>query len=48
MRELILKLDKNQKVTPGTLGMTGAKNNFYRWAKELDELVKIGNHYYVA
>lgn len=47
MRRRISKLPKNTRVTPGTLGMTGAKNNFYRWAKVMDELEKVGSHYYV-
>ena len=48
MREAVLKLPSHTKLTPKKLGMTGAKNNFYRWAKLINEIVKIDNHYYVA
>lgn len=48
MIKRIRKLPKHTRVTPGTLGMTGAKNNFYRWAKVIDEIKKVGSHYYVV
>lgn len=46
MRKEVQKIKSGKKVTPGDLGMTTAKNNFYRWGEQLDELKKIGNHFY--
>ncbi|MBQ2408183.1 MAG: hypothetical protein II309_02005 [Bacilli bacterium] len=46
MKEALKNIKSGTKVTPKTLGMTTAKNNFYRWGEQIDELIKNGKHFY--
>ena len=46
MKKALKNIKSGSKVIPSSIGMTTAKNNFYRWGNQINELEKVGNHFY--